>query len=156
MEASALSLGNLQTYQVNGSWSGDKYSVGHIKSAALSTEVSIPENLNGPGVGSNPEELLLAAAASCYLITLSAILSNRKVSYLRIELSSEAFMENDKGLRLDRIVHRPTIIVDDTHPEVDVATLALHAEHACMVSSALRGNVSVDVEPQIVVQAKQS
>lgn len=147
-----MSLGNVHIYHVNGSWSGNKFSIGHISSRALSADVSIPESLNGPGVGTNPEELLLAAAASCYLITLSALLTNRKIPYVRIELNSEAHLENDKGLRLDRIVHRPVILLDRAVQDEDVETLALHAEHACMVSSALRGNVSVDVEPQILLQ----
>jgi peroxiredoxin-like protein len=121
----------------------------------LSTKFSVPTNLGGPGIGTNPEELLLSAAYGCYLITLAILLTNRKIPFTRIELESEGFVINDKGLQYDRIEHRPTIYVDQPVDEEYIVALAKHAEHACMVSSALRGNVVVNVEPRVLVQATQ-
>ncbi|MCL6594458.1 MAG: OsmC family protein, partial [Alicyclobacillus sp.] len=117
--------------------------------------LSVPANLGGPGVGTNPEALLLAAANGCYLITLSKLLHNRGIPFLRIEVTSEGRVEHDGGLRFDEIVHRPTVVVEHADDEARILVLAEHAEHACMVSSALRGNVKVRVEPQVRVQAAQ-
>jgi peroxiredoxin-like protein len=122
----------------------------------LTTDISIPANLGGPGVGTNPEELLLGAAAGCYLMTLCTLLTNRGISYSKIELHSEGYVEDDHGLRFDRIEHHPTIVVDAGTDEAMVKRLALHAEHACMVASALRGNVVVQVVPTIQVQTPAS
>lgn len=124
-----------------------------MTSAGFTTDISIPANLGGPGVGTNPEELLLGAAAGCYLITLCTLLTNRGVRYTHIDLQSRGFVEDDHGLRFDRIEHHPVIVVDTDASEEKVRQLALHAEHACMVSSALRGNVVVSVVPEVRVQA---
>ncbi|QSO54409.1 OsmC family protein [Alicyclobacillus curvatus] len=101
----------------------------------------------------SPEEMLLSAAASCYLLTLRTLLSNRNISVASIELHTEARVINDGGLRFDSIVHRPTMVLERLEDEVRLRRLAAHAEHACMVSCALRGNVTVSVEPTILVQA---
>ncbi len=100
----------------------------------------------------NPEELLLGAASGCYVITLAIILSNRKVPYTRLELESEGFVVDDGGLRFDRIEHRPTIYVDQPVDHEKISLYAEQAEHACMVSSALRGNVQVTVHPQVLME----
>jgi peroxiredoxin-like protein len=148
-------MSKVHTYTIAGTWTGDKFSVGSIHSQAMQVEFSIPSNLGGPNIGTNPEELLLSAASGCYLITLSAMLTKRKIAYTKIDLTSEAFVEDDGGLRYDRIEHRPTIYVDKTEDEQHVQALAEHAEHACMVSSALRGNVEVTVIPNILVHSTQ-
>jgi peroxiredoxin-like protein len=148
-------MNKVHTYTITGTWTGDRNSVGLIKTPAFEVQFSAPSNMGGPGEGTNPEELLLGAASGCYLITLSAILTKRKISFTKIDLSSEAFVEEDGGLRVDRIEHRPTIYLDKAADEAQVLTYAEHAEHACMVSSALRGNVEVTVIPNVMVQTTQ-
>lgn len=101
----------------------------------------------------SPEELLLSAAAGCYLITLKTLLENRQIPVVSIELTSEALIHNDGGLRFDSIVHRPTLICEQLVDEAKLRKLAAHAEHACMVSCALRGNVAMSVEPTILIRA---
>lgn len=107
-----------------------------------------------------PEELLLAAASSCYLITLRTLFENRGVGLTQIELLSEAVVETDHGLRFDSIVHRPTIVLQSgglgSYTPEDLRRLVAHAEHACMVSSALRGNVDIVVIPTILMQPMAS
>lgn len=141
---------NIHTYTITGHWSGTGTSVGQLNFSNAQGELSVPENLGGPGVGTSPEEMLLASAAGCYLITLATLLRNRDISYAKIQLESEGFVEDEVGLRYDRIDHRPTIYFEGVVDEDEIVRLANHAEHACMVSSALRGNVAVTVHPTIV------
>lgn len=138
-------------YPLSGTWSGSRDGTGTVHLSQTQVDFSIPGNLNGAGVGTNPEELLLSAAASCYLITLSILLKNRGIHYIRIDLESEGVVENEGGLRYDRMIHRPTIVLEQPADETLLRQLALHAEHTCMVSSAIRGNVEVSVEPRIAV-----
>ncbi|GMA49602.1 hypothetical protein GCM10025857_09590 [Alicyclobacillus contaminans] len=146
----------LHTYTVRGEWSGDRHGTGHVSGERLSSALSVPTNLGGPGVGTNPEELLLSAANGCYLITLAILLTNRKVPYTRLELESEGFVVNDRGLRYDRIEHRPTIHVAPGTDVEQVEVYAEQAEHACMISSAIRGNVRVTVVPRVVVETSSN
>lgn len=149
-------MGTVQSYDVTTTWSAAPGSVGSLIASGLTSDISIPTDLGGPGVGTNPEELLLAAAAGCYLITLRTILTNRGVSYSQIELNSRGFVENDHGLRFDRIEHHPLIVLESSADEDKVKQLAMHAVHACMVSSALRGNVNLTVIPKVCIEATTS
>ncbi len=142
----------IHTYIVKGMWNKHESHVGQITGDYLSTNISIGANLNGPGVGASPEELLLSAAASCYMITLSLLLENRNVSYRYIDLESKAYVESDKGLRIDSIVHHPHILVQGSANVDKILTLAHYAEHTCMVSSALRGNVEISVSPKVTLE----
>ncbi|MBX6352809.1 MAG: OsmC family protein [Thermoflavifilum sp.] len=139
-------------YRMDAQWSGGRLGHGKLTGESLSTKLSIPVNLGGPGIGTNPEELLLGAAAGCYLITLATLYANREVPVVQIELESHGYVVRDHGLRFDRIEHHPTIVVDQPCDEDYLITLAEHAEHACMVSSALRGNVRVEVFPKVHMQ----
>jgi peroxiredoxin-like protein len=128
---------------------------GGLTGAGLTSRFSVPESLGGSGVGTNPEELLLSAAASCYAITLSAIVARRGLAMERLDVETQGFVDANAGLRFERIVHRPTMTAP-AGTTVEQRTLLLEvariAERACMVSSALRGNVRVEVEPTVGVQ----
>ncbi|MCL6632185.1 MAG: OsmC family protein [Alicyclobacillus herbarius] len=142
------------TYTVFGTWSGDKSGNGTLRLGENTTvHYSIPQNLGGSGQGTNPEELLLSAAAGCYTLTLAILLQNRHIPYHRIDIETQGFVENEGGLRYDRIVHQPVIYVDNLTDEQRILRLAEHAELTCMVSSALRGNVDVIVRPRVVCGA---
>ncbi len=39
--------------------------------------------MDGPGVGTNPDEMLLGAAATCYIITLAAMLERSNIKKYR-------------------------------------------------------------------------
>lgn len=115
-----------------------------------SLEISNVSTIVDPVADSTtPEELLLAASAACYLLTLRAILTNRGIPVQQIELFSEARVETIGGLRFDAIEHHPKIILEEAYDENQIEILAAHAEHACMVSSALRGNVKVSVHSTV-------
>ena len=146
-------MSDIHTYTINGSWNNDDSRLGNITGHNFSTAISIGTEMHDAEKSANPEELLLGAAAGCYLITLAKLLKNRKIPFQRIELESQAIVEDNKGLRIDRIIHRPHIFINDSTSDSAAhdkcATFAHHAEHACMVSSALRGNVAISVEPRI-------
>ncbi|MNR65800.1 hypothetical protein D3C85_1889960 [compost metagenome] len=55
-------------------------------------------------------------------------------------------------MKVNAILHRPLIIapLHTTEAQLDKISKAAHrAEHTCMISKALRGNVSISVEPEI-------
>ena len=56
-------------FYLKANWPGNRNDVGDIKSGRLETAVSIPKEMDGPGEGTNPDEMLLGAAATCYIIT---------------------------------------------------------------------------------------
>lgn len=130
---------------------------GELKGEGLEARISIPGKLEGPGIGTNPEELLISAAMTCYMITLAAILEKRNIPIASLTLESEGILTVENGnLGFRQIIHRPRILLLTDHEKaIQTANLAAHrAEQVCMITKALRGNVDISVEPVIEVQAE--
>jgi peroxiredoxin-like protein len=137
-------------------WLGGRRGQGWVRAAKLSAEVSIPVELGGPGDGTNPEELVLGAAASCYLITLASQLERRGLAHAGIEVVSEALVTRRERLELTQIVHEVTINAGDGTTTSDRAAMhemAISAEQSCMISRALSGNVRTVVRAVVAHNA---
>lgn len=142
----------MHEFQVSARFEGGVDGRGHLSGDALDTPFSAATGLGGPGEGTNPDELLIAAAASCYLITLGAILRRRELPVRRVALTTSGGISIEGGLRFERIVHEPVLELDPsaTAGDREAAVRAAHdAEKACMVSAALRGNLELGVRPTI-------
>jgi peroxiredoxin-like protein len=138
---------------IKAKWNGGLSGNGTLSAAGFENSISVPKELQGPGIGTNPEELLVGAASTCYLITLAAILERRNVSLVNLELESEGIVATEGGLKFTQIIHRPRITLsagatDEVIQQVRVA--AERAEKACMISRALQGNVELLVDPTIL------
>lgn len=95
----------------------------------------------------SPEQLLAAAEAGCYAMTLALALSRRGTPADRLEVS--AACELDRTGDDDAHEYRITKVALDVRATVDgvdddaFAEIARHADEQCPVSAALRGNVEV-------------
>ncbi len=140
------------TFEVDLQWRGGRLGTGSLRGAGLQTGVSVPAAIGGPGSGSNPEELLAGAAAVCYAITLAALLERMRLPLAAdITLHSQLSVEAGPPLRVVRVVHRPTIRLAPGADVERARRAAVQAEEYCLVSKALRGNVELLVEPEILV-----
>jgi peroxiredoxin-like protein len=140
---------------VHASWHGSSQTgAGELSAEVLRSTYSIARELGGPGNGTNPEELVLGAAASCYLITLAVMLGKRGVPFDSLEVTTDGTVLFDKGLQLLSLSHHPRITLSATatveHREAALAAAEL-AERGCMVSRAMRGNVATSAHPVVVV-----
>lgn len=137
---------HLFTLQVE--WNGGRNGTGNLAARDLKTEVSIPMEMNGPSVGTNPDEMLLGAATTCYIITLAMLLEKFNIEVHTLNVSSEATVDVTNGVyTFKRIVHRPSIVTSllDERLQQKVEQLAIRAEETCMISKALKGNVEIHV-----------
>ncbi|GHH96869.1 OsmC family protein [Neobacillus kokaensis] len=141
-------------FSVQGSWQGDRNGKGKIcLGNDLSIEVSAPSELDGPGIGSNPEQLLISSSNNCYMITLAAMLSNRKIEVEKLEVHSECVVEKIDGkLHFKQITHKPVfyITADTEATQEKLNEIAVRAEKACFISQTLRNSVEFSVEPNVV------
>ncbi|MCJ8006049.1 OsmC family protein [Lederbergia wuyishanensis] len=140
----------LHSFLLKADWPGGRNSIGTIDAGNLKTEISIPPEMDGPGVGTNPDEMLLGAAATCYIITLAAMLERATISVSKLSMDSEGIVEIEKGvITYKTIIHRPTVILEEkVHVEL-AQKLAEKAEKSCMISRALKGNVEIKLEADI-------
>jgi peroxiredoxin-like protein len=136
-------------------WPGLRNDVGEIEAGNLVTKVSIPPEMDGPGVGTNPDEMLLGAAATCYIITLAAMMERSQLEKVALSMESEAIVDVTKGVfTYKKIIHRPHIILKANASERDIQLakkLAEKAETSCMISRAIQGNVEIELEVTIEV-----
>jgi peroxiredoxin-like protein len=143
------------SFFINGSWEGDRNGTGIIKSdGGLNNAVSAPKDFDGPGIGSNPEELLISSANTCYMITLAAMLSNRKIQVEKLEVESEGVLGKVEGkFTFKQIIHRPVITFgSDSNATVEkLQELAVSAEKKCFISNTLRNSLDFSVEPKIII-----
>ena len=58
-------------FVVHTSWRGGREEIGKVNGDVISEQIS---SLGGNGTGTNPDEMLVAAASSCYIISLAATL----------------------------------------------------------------------------------
>ncbi|MGG1365824.1 OsmC family protein [Priestia megaterium] len=143
-------------FHLQANWPGGRNEVGKIESGQLKTQISIPPEMDGPGVGTNPDEMLLGAAATCYIITLAAMLERSGIHQEALTMESEAVVDVTNGVfTYERIIHKPHIIITSEFAaqEEKINRLIKKAETSCMISRAIQGNVEIELEPLLTVKA---
>lgn len=108
-----------------------------------------PVEFDGPGDQWSPESLLVAAVASCFLLTFRAVARASKLEWRRLECTVEGTLErDDRVTRFTRMRTRATLTAPQS-ANVDLCRRALEkAEHACIVSNSL--NAQRELEAEIV------
>lgn len=131
------------TSQIN--WPGGRNAIGKLEAGALQEKISIPSVMDGPGVGTNPDEMLLGAASTCYTITLAALLERNEITVLDFKVESEATVSVEKGVfAYEKIVHDLYLKIDEKADYDKTYRLAQYAETSCMISRAVQGNVAIE------------
>lgn len=142
-------------FYLKANWPGLRNDVGEIESRNLITKVSIPPEMDGPGIGTNPDEMLLGAAATCYIITLAAMMETSRLEKQELTMESEGIVDVTKGvITYKKIIHRPHIVLKMNASEKDqllAHKLAKKAETSCMISRAVQGNVEIQLEANVEV-----
>ena len=94
--------------------------------------------------GSNPEELIAAAHASCFTMALSLILGEAKLTAEQMETSAEVTLEQVEGGYAITAVH---LTLKAKIPGADQATfekLTTLAKAGCPVSKLLNAEITLD------------
>jgi peroxiredoxin-like protein len=139
---------------MNLGWDGGRNDVGTLEAERLKTQISIPPEMDGPGVGTNPDEMLLGAAATCYIITLAAVLGRSDLTHRGITIDAEGIVDVTNGIfTYETIRYATTIQVPEemTDREITlVERIAKKAKDQCMISRALAGNVAFELNTTVV------
>lgn len=147
----------LHSFYLKADWPGLRNDVGTIETKNLQTKVSVPPEMDGPGVGTNPDEMLLGAAATCYIITLAAMMERSKLPKVSLSMDSEGIVDVTNGvITYKKIIHRPKIVLNSDASIKDLSLaqrLAEKAESSCMISRALNGNVEIDLQADILIDS---
>lgn len=131
-------------------WNGGRNEVGHLQAGVINEKISIPKGMDGLGIGTNPDEMLLGAASTCYTITLAAMLERNGFVSPQLKVDSEGIVDVTKGVfTYEKVIHHVYIKLSPEADEVKAEKLAKLAETSCMISRAISGNVELTSEIKI-------
>ncbi|WP_062390049.1 OsmC family protein [Demequina iriomotensis] len=145
------------TYTSTTTWSGrtstyEGYDRAHEVTLAGGTlRMSADAAFRGDASLPNPEQLVVAAASSCQLLSFLAVAARAGVEVTRYDDEAEGVMPRtvrlgETGLRLTRIVLRPRIVARGASA-ARIAELVEQAHHECYIANSLLADVVV--EPSI-------
>jgi organic hydroperoxide reductase OsmC/OhrA len=142
----AMSISKDYRYKVGVAWEGDRLtSVSSPDKPQL--EVATPPEFKGgvPGVWS-PEDLFVASVATCFTVTLVAVLERRDLPLRGLEVGGTGHVTAREDGRFGFVAIELTAAIETDEASIDaVRRSAKYAERACLVSSALDVPVHVDV-----------
>ena len=133
-KASAVWQGNLK---------GGKGTISTASGVLSNTQYSFSTRFE-EGIGTNPEELIAAAHASCFTMALSLILGEAKLTADRMDTTAEVTLEQVEGGYAITAVH---LTLKAKVPGADQATfeqLAAKAKAGCPVSKLLKAEITLD------------
>lgn len=146
----------LHHFHLEAEWPGGRNSEGYISAGNLQTKISIPQEMDGPGIGTNPDEMLLGAAATCYIISLGAMFERSELPIAEMEMTSEGIVDVTDGIfTYEKIIHRPNVMLKQEATDQQIRLtkkLIEKAEKTCMISKAIRGNVELGLEPVVRIE----
>ncbi len=146
-------------YRATCSWEGttavgyERYDRNHLVSAppaeaalALSGDAAF----GGDPARLNPEALLVAAAASCQLLSFLAVAARARLDVIAYQDDAEAVMpDDDRPVRITEIRLRPRITARAPATEARLRHLCEVAHRECYIANSLR--TTITVEPTITV-----
>lgn len=148
-------MAQIHEYPVTVEWSGGRDGSGSVVAEGSNTKnsISVPVEFQGPGTGTNPEELLTSAIASCYSITFGIIAANQKLPVTALKVKAVGEVEQAGAtFTYKKITIRPHITVsgDATDEQVaKVQDMSHKADSYCIITNAVRGKVEIVVETEI-------
>jgi osmotically inducible protein OsmC len=140
-------------FEVELEWSGSgRDGAGKIATDDLALEYSTPKSMGGRGEGTNPEELLVCAVASCYSATLLGLLNRAGLPATAVRVVAAGTVTGyPTQARFERLTVSPTIVDADPQRSVEYDHAARVAHDRCFIGRTIDGNVDYKVG-QVTVQ----
>ena len=107
-------------------------------------ELSADPSFRGDPTRTNPEELLLAAASSCQLLSFLAVAARARADVVRYDDAAEAVMDDDqKPLWVNEIRLNPQIEIAGDVPVEKFERWVRIAHQECFIARSLRSRLVV-------------
>ena len=105
-----------------------------------------PAEFDGPGDRWSPETLLVAAVASCLILTFRSIAKASRFDWTSLDCQVEATLDKtEDGRRFTTFAIQAEITVAEEGMEERAHKLLEKAEKVCLVTNSLRGETSLEV-----------
>ncbi len=117
---------------------------GRTSDGNLEVDIRVPEELGGPGDGTNPEQLFAVGYAACFESAIKVVGKRMKQNVGDVEIDSKVHLlpTPERGFKL-------AVDLDVTLPSIDdkenAAEVVRNAHAVCPYSNATRGNIDVNL-----------
>ena len=109
--------------------------------------VSPPAQFGGPGDQWSPEDLLMASASSCFILSFRAITSASKFDWLSIECQSTGILDKvERSVKFTKITTTVKLVIADGISKDKAAKLLQKAEDLCLISNSLSCSCHLEIE----------
>ncbi len=152
---------HVHRYDIECTWTGstgdgyEAYDRSHRVSAPPATvELALSSDpvFRGDPTRLNPEQLVVAAAASCQLLSFLAVAARARLEVTGYVDHAEGYMpEDDPPMRITRIVLRPHIRLRDAVGEDRLRHLCEVAHRECFIANSL--TTEIVIEPEFTFDA---
>jgi organic hydroperoxide reductase OsmC/OhrA len=106
-----------------------------------------PAEFDGPGDQWSPETLLCAAVADCFVLSFRAVASASKFGWLGLECTVQGTLDRIERIsQFTRFDIRAKLIAAPGTDAARAKTLLEKAEHVCLISSSLKGEIHLVTE----------
>lgn len=140
-----------RVYRVRGRWNGGLEGQGLIENerGTFKAEFAVPRNFGGPGGMTNPEEIFLSSACSCYLVTLALIAQKMQLPIKNLTCTAEGHVIPDEqdGYHFKDVTLFPHFEMEGNGDKYDeaIARAIRLAEQRCIISRAVKGSVKYEI-----------
>jgi peroxiredoxin-like protein len=132
-------------YGVTAEWESGRKGVLSAEGISPTIRFSSPPEFKGEAGFWTPEHFLVAAVATCYVVTFYAIAEISKMEFLSLELSVEGKLGKPEGkLRFTEIVMRPALTILRNEDRERANRLLEKAEHGCPIARSLACPVTME------------
>lgn len=134
-------------FEVELHWLGSgRNGAGRIVTDDLELEYSVPASMGGRDTGTNPEELLVCAVASCYSATLFGVLRHARLPAAEVRVGATGIVGGYPAEgRFERLTVSPTIVAGDPSRSAEYERAAEQAHERCFIGRTIAGNVDYQV-----------
>ena len=119
-------------------WTSEQTGLAKSDSAPNAIHFSAPPEFGGLDGRWTPEDLLLAALASCFTTTFRAIAGYSKFAYADLQVEVEGTVSKaESGYSFSQIILRPTLTIHDEEKRDLALKLLQKTKAVCLVSKTL-------------------
>lgn len=149
-------MAKLHEYPVTVTWEGGRTGSGQVvaERSTIGNRLAVPPEFGGNNQpGTNPEEMLAMAIASCYSITYGIISQNRKLPIKHFSVSAVGEVEEQgASFTYKRVTIKPVILMESEADEAQMKAaedFAHKADGYCIITNAVRGKVEIVLEVKV-------
>lgn len=129
---------NELTCRVTANWESGRKGLLAAPEIEPAIRFSSPPEFKGDTGFWTPEHFLLAAVASCFVVTFYALAERSRMEFGKLELSVEGKLGTFEGrLSFLQIVLQPTVTVFQTEDRERAYGLLERTEHGCLIARTL-------------------